>query len=127
MYKYYSLNIVVAARIKFYIFMCTVRPVIQFEAPEFVAPPASVHLWCSVERANPNFSMTVKESYLQETLQPAWSMEGYGLYSHHVNKTIHISEPQGNYAEFECIVTWQKAHNVSETIAERRRVEFYCK
>ena len=107
--------------------LLTVRPVIRFEVPKFVAPPASVHLWCSVERANPNFSMIVNERYLKEGLQPVWSMEEYGLYSHHVNKTIHMSEPQGNYTEFECIVTWQKAPEVSETIAERRIIEFYCK
>ena len=105
----------------------TVRPVIRFEVPEFVVPPAAVPLWCSVERANPNICMVVKDNGLQEAEESVWGVQEYGVYSLQINRTISISEPQKNYTELACIVTWQREYNVIDIIEERRRVQIYCK
>ena len=105
----------------------SVRPVITFEAPEFVVPPALVHVWCSVKRANPNFFMVVKENGLREALRPVWGVTEYGVYNQHINRTIRIVEPQKNYIDLNCTVTWEKEYTVRDIIEERRRIQFYCK
>ena len=105
----------------------TVRPVIQFEVPEFVVPPAAIHLWCSVERANPHFFFIVDVNGQHEVLKPVWSVKEDSVYSQHINRTISIFEPKKNYTDLKCIVTWQKEYKVKEIITERRRLVFYCK
>ena len=70
--------------------------------------------------------MIVKESGLQEALEPVQSVKEDGVYSQYINKTIGTFVPQKNYTDVKCIVTWQKEYKVREIIEERRRIVFYC-
>ena len=109
-----------------YVCNIAVRPVLEFAVPNSTTLPQTLNLTCSVKRANPNFSIAIKEKDRDESDVHVLGNKTYGYFSARVNKAIYITIHEKASRTFQCLVTWKNTKNTLEYILEEKTTEFLC-
>ena len=106
----------------------SVPPAISLNVPDSIVPPATIQVECSVDRAYPNFTMSVGEQGGMHHNVTMAIRNSDGVFSLSVNETFNITGHHNRQSIiYECVILWQKNETFEELVNVTKSVALHCK